>query len=285
MKAYQKGTATIGTAGVGFVLVNPGRGVVNDSNSIQYSTSTYGGTTLTTAAAGVSNANTNSTFVAADIGPGTTAAWRLVGYTLKTDYTGTVLNQSGSRILLVDPTHNSLNGRDEAAMNAELQARKIPTIGSKTASCLYRPVNSEEITFSTSTASAYPFSPYMACMFVAPAGISVTFDWEVWGIYEIQGTNVRGQTFTDPDPAGFAAVSAVANHSNSVVLGSAAAAATQMHKSVTQYIAQGISGVHDVIGAGNQAIQAGRAITSSVGEGVRLFEDVMSVAAPLMAIL
>lgn len=281
-KVFAIGTAYTGSAGVGFVAARPEAAAVNDVTNVWYSTAAYGGTTIDTVAAGVNTANSNAMFTAAEISDDLTT-YRIVGCGLRVRYGGTELNRGGFKVCLVDPTHRTLAGRDEASFNSELQTKRVGITRSWT-TLVYRPVAVNDVNFRASSPTSD--NPYMAALIISPDNaINELFEWECFTIVEYQGANARGQTHTDPDPIGYAAVSAVANKTNSVFTQSASKSAAEMHEAVGHYIAHGISGVNDVVAGASQAIQTASSVASTASRAWSIFEDAFSIAAPLLAFI
>jgi len=281
-KVYARGTAYTGTQGVGFIGCRPEAAATNDVTNVWYTTALYAGTTIDPVAAGVSSANSNAMFTSAEISDDLTT-YRIVGSGLRVRYGGTELNRGGFKVCLVDPTHRALTGRDEASLNSELQAKRVPITRTWT-TLVYRPVTTNDLNFRNAAPSAD--IPYIGVMMISPDNaINELFEWESFTIVEYQGANARGQTHTDPDPIGYAAVSAVANKTNSVFTQSASKSAAEMHEAVGHYIAHGISGVNDVVAGASQAISTASSVASTASRAWSIFEDAFSIAAPLLAFI
>lgn len=278
-KCYAKGTAYTGTAGFGFIALDPRNSVVNDAEAVLYSDASFaGGVINVSAVAGVNAASTNATYASSDIGSAAAnTSYRIVGSSLAVRYGGTELNRGGFKVGLVDPTHSSVLQRNEATMNAELQARKVKVTRDWT-TLTYRPVNSDELNFSSTISAA---APYMAFCIISPDNaIAELFEWEVYTIVEYQGRNVRGQTHTNPDPIGFAAVSAVANQTNGIITKPAAQAAKEMHSAVATYVDKGISAAQTVTSVAQTAASTVSTVAKAASTGWSIFEDILDIAAP-----
>lgn len=279
-KVYSRGTAYTGTAGVGFVTLRPNQACVNDVPSVWYTAPTYSAVIIDHTTS--SSATSNSMFSLADIDPDGTSV-RIVASGLRVRYGGTELNRGGFKVCLVDPTHQTLQGRNEASLNSELQAKRVAVTRQWT-SLVYRPVTTSEISF-TGTISTNG-SGYMGVMMVSPdPSIAELFEWEAFTIVEYQGANARGQTHTDPDPIGYAAVSAVANKTNGIMTVPSSSAAKEMTTAVSHYIAHGISGVNDVVASADRAIATASSVVNTASKAWTIFEDVFAVAAPLLALI
>jgi hypothetical protein len=274
-RVFARGTAYTGTAGVGFISLDPRATAANDQHAIRYTSASYAGTTIVDGTnPGVSTAVTNAPYASAQIDPDI-VQYRVVGCGLRVRYGGTELNRGGFKIAFVDPTHRSVETRDEASLLSEPQAKKLSVTRNWT-NLLYRPVLNSDISFNSNTT---PDAPYMAVMLVSPdTSIAELFEWEVYSLLEYQGASVRGQTHTNADPVGFAAVSAVANQTNGVMQGNSAGHVNQMMKAVHHYLGNGISGVVDVA----QTIPK---VANTAMTAMDIFEDVLEIGLPLLALL
>jgi hypothetical protein len=279
-KVFAIGTAHTGTAGVGFVTFRPQNATANDAPSVWYTTPAYALTNITHASASI--AYSNSPITMAQISPDITTV-RVVGAGIRVRYGGTELNRGGFKVCLVDPTHQSLEGRDEASLNSEVQTRRLAVTRQWT-TMLYRPVNDTETSF-TGNITGLP-TGYMGALFVSPdPSVSELFEWEAFTVVEYQGSTMRGQTHTNPDPVGYAAVSAVANQTNGILTQSSRAASAEMTTAVGHYIAHGISGVNDVVASADRAIATAASVTSTASRAWTIFEDAFAIAAPLLALI
>lgn len=273
-KVYAKGTAYTGSSGIGSITARPGHAIANDSTCVYYTDSAYAGSTIsTTIAAGTLGASTNSPFASANFGPGfDQVSARIVAFGLRFRYSGTELNRGGSKVCLVDPTHNAIGGKSEAEMLADPQAKKLPVTRQWT-SLIMQPILSTEYEFRDSTFG----NGYMGVLLISPdTSVNMPFEFEAYGIFEFQGSIARAQTHTLADPTGFAAVQSVASQMNSVVNKSTASAAQEMHKAVHQYIGDGISTV-------TAGVNTAKAISTGASSAWTIFEDIFELAAPVLA--
>lgn len=275
-RVYVKGTASTGIGGVGFVSARPGHGGSNTSTAVFYTDSSYQGSTVqNTSGPGVNPGSTNSPYSSANFGPGATdLSFRIVSFGLRARYIGTELNRGGSKICLVDPTHNATDGRDEAQLLAEPQARKLP-VSREWVNLHWQPITTDEYGFSSTDFG----SAYMTIMFVSPdASINLPFEFEAYGIYEFQGSVARAQTHTFADPVGFAAVQTVSAQMNSISHGSASRTANEMHKLVHHYVNSGVSGVRGIAETASTA-------AAGVSSAWTILSDIFEMAAPILAFL
>ncbi len=272
-RVFARGTAQTGTTGVGFVAASPGQCFANDTTSVYYTDSTFAGTAFAFTGTGINNAAVNSPYPASEIVT-TAVTARVVGAGLRVRYGGTELNRGGFKICLVDPQHTTLGGRDAASLGAEPQTRRYPVNRTWT-NLMYRPVNTAEISFQAGGALT---SAYMGALLVAPAGVELLYEWEFFAIVEFQGATAVGQSHTNVDPTGYAAASSVINQTNSISTLPAHQSANQMLQATHRYIADGISGVHTLVNTGKQ-------IKNTASQAMSIFEDVMDLSAPLLALI
>lgn len=134
--AFTRFDGAIGTAGVGFVAINPS--VSNDSQSHYYTDSTFTGTSLSilTAASTVDTgvvrgytANipySTDQFLNVSNVQEPSLYGRVVSVGLRITYTGTTLNQSGMCTLLQHPVHGTLTGATTANLQSFGEADICP---------------------------------------------------------------------------------------------------------------------------------------------------------------
>jgi hypothetical protein len=248
IKAFARGTASTGTAGFGFVSCNPATSPANDAFTVGYTLPSFSGTAITPGVVGTGNASSNAPYASTDFSNDATGvASRVVACGLRVRYGGTELARGGFKIGLVDPTHSTVYNRDLASMNSELQTVRLP-VSRQWSALLYRAVRSNETEFATSI-NPTDVLHYMAFMLIAPDATSPTlFEWEFFTIVEYQGAPVRGQSHTDSDPNGYAAVTNVANRMNGVVAVHSSSIANEMLNAVGAHLKNSISGAtHDIV--------------------------------------
>lgn len=208
-RVWSKGTLfTSNVTGVGFIIADPTTAVANDVVALYTTGATFTGSVLTNGGAGVNNAVTNSPFALAAFGDvAALAAYRVVCAGIRIRYVGTELNRGGQIIALLDPTGSSMIGNSSVAMLAEPQARKFPVNRTWT-TVTWRPTDNQDYSFQINPAANSPASLFgpMAIMVIAPNLTPIEFEWEFSAVYEVNGRNIRGQTVTEVDPQGQAAV-------------------------------------------------------------------------------
>lgn len=281
-KNYAKGTLHTGTAGVGFLLCSPNLLAVNDAAPIHYTTSAYAGSTMEVTGTGVNSASSNAPFVSSQIGNAASQIlYRLVAAGIRLRYGGTELNRGGFKIALIDPTHDGLEGRDQASLLSDQQATRY-SVNRDWTSVIWRPVVEAEYRFRTGVSGATD-EPCMGIMVVSPdATLDSLFEWEAYAIYEYQGAVARGQTVTFADPTGFAAVQSVSNTMSGSYRLPGHQVAESTHKSVLQYLMSGISGVID---AGHTVLPYAQKAVKLVGSATGILSEAAQIAAPVLALL
>jgi hypothetical protein len=213
-KCFVKGTADTGTTGFGFVVAEFLNAAASDVVCVRNSLSTYAGTTVDyTTGATVSNSLSNSDYVAADFGnTPTTLQYRIVGAGLKVRYTGTELNKGGQLIAFADPRHRSVFQRSISSIDGNDTSRRF-AMNREWTTVLYRHVDTDDLDFTATLPTVTPANTdstfYTVVCFQAPAGVSLSFEWEMHAHFEVVGRNIRGATPSYADPTGFAAVNAV----------------------------------------------------------------------------
>jgi len=151
-------TATVGTAGVGFIAVTP---ALANGVAVAYgSTAAFAGTAVSDTAAGVTAyAMDNLPYTVANIsGSSSTSAavsGRLVSFGLSTQYTGTVMNQGGLTYKLVEPNHGNLNGATVASLGA-FQETEISRVTSNKNWSVGAGIDAQEVQYPEFDASATP---------------------------------------------------------------------------------------------------------------------------------
>lgn len=218
-----RGVMTLGTAGVGYVLVDPYAGISNagsvaGSNTsfpVLYTDATYtfpnlnylpSGGTLPT---GVSGANTNSPFSVTGP-PLARSQMRLVGAGLRIKYSGTQLYKGGSMALYRQQDNTSVSS---GATNAALLASPLAAAAPVTRdwhSITYNPASIQDVSYQT-------FNPYNGilgnshyCLLIQVTAPAVntnqqTYDFEYTAYFEQIGSNLQLSP-SHSDPVGHGAI-------------------------------------------------------------------------------
>lgn len=210
------GTFTTGTAGVGFVSVQPFETPFNGSTnatpagSVNFSGSTFTGTAFAPASAtGVFEANTDTPYFG--IAANSIVQARLVGCGLRVRNTTPMLNRGGSLVGIEELNHQSLQLNAFTLQICMMEDTASPMAASSDAwkSVTYHPNNPIDIDWYTA-AGSYANGPYindfLGFIANAPPSTPQTFEWQVVAAFEAKGTSVQGLTASHSDPVGFAAV-------------------------------------------------------------------------------
>lgn len=196
LRVFSRGTVTVGTSGVGFVLAQ--HTPANDVDNVFITGGGYAGVTITSAAAGVTAARNNSPYLATDFGASQGKAQnRVVSWGIRVRYTGTRLNMGGTIIALHEPDHQSLNNFTEANLLAFERAHRFAVTDTAWTQVCYQPIATDEFNYLGTGAAG---NPYLG-LFIKSTSQN-TFEYECYLNYEVIGSNVRGKTPNDVDPQG-----------------------------------------------------------------------------------
>jgi len=203
LKVWNKGVLTVGTAGFGFVQALPCAD--NNTNCIWISTATYTGTITALTGTGVSSQVTNSDYTSSQFALGYAGlSCRIVGFGIRVMYTGSLLNLSGDVHVLEEPNHGSLNGLSVANFDAYDKSQKFSTSKMWT-NVTYHPVLPTDTDYA---GNSIPLGagnvPILGIAISSLAGN--TFDYEVYGIFEVIGSIARGKSPSMNDTVGVDAV-------------------------------------------------------------------------------
>jgi len=219
MKAFCKGVFNTGTAGFGYILANPNSGAANDVPAVTYSTAASAVSTTSATIAvdpAMGFAVSNSEYLAAQFGTTPALAkYRVVGCGLKIRYVGTQLNLGGQIIGLHEPDHNNLASQSIANFDAQTESRRLVPDRQWT-TVLYKPVTEDELLFRPDFPSAlFPTVDGVFYMgFIIQSAVAAQpFEFEYYGVYEMEGRNLRGKVPSHNDPLGHAAVHTIASTS------------------------------------------------------------------------
>lgn len=207
IKTFNRGSAQVGTAGYGFVSVDPRDSVTNDGSPVFYTTSAYAGTSFATSVtAGVAIGNMNGPYAVADYAGGVAGnllkRFRLVGCALKVWYAGTEMNLSGEMIAVRHPDNVALAGLTNTQILAIPGSSRYPVTSLREMVHVHWiPVDPVDVEYSGVLAGS---APSMGILFTGVSGSQ--FNYEVWTIYEVIGLNVASRTASHADPEGFSAV-------------------------------------------------------------------------------
>lgn len=228
-----RGTMTMGTNGLGFIIADPFTSVSNGGGNIGTNTSfpvlftnsTFAGTTLNyapiggTLPSGVVGVNSNSLFTAAG-NPLGVGQYRLVGAGLRARYSGNEVYRGGSMILYrIQQNSSVISGlQPNALLTAPLATLAPVTRGWH--SVTFNPDESQFLeyhTFSSFYDSTQSGTSHYSLLIVVQAPVvsltspQQTFDFELNCYYEVIGANLS-LTHSDCDPIGNGAVKSVTSN-------------------------------------------------------------------------
>jgi len=219
MKCYAKGVLSTGTNSFGYIVVDPAQLVANNFSAIVTSTAATAVAVVATNAVQDPNAAffaTNSEYASTAFGSTpATAKYRIVGAGVRIRYIGTQLNLGGYLIGLHEPDHNNLNNQTIANLDAQLESRRLVP-DREWATVLYKPIETLDLEFQDSfpgNASASADGAYYMGFAITSAVAGQPFEWEYYGVYEMEGRNLRRKTPSHKDPVGFSAVHTIASTS------------------------------------------------------------------------
>ncbi len=223
-KYWTKGTFSsspvAGAGGVGFVIMNPGSGISNNTPSVLTNSAALALPQIDITTAGAfTNYFSNADYPAADFGAAAKQG-RVVAAGLRIRNITPNLSRGGQCIGLASPAHETLSGLTVTNLDAfQESARHGGKDLSSWIEVTWRPVDTDDYDFMiTFPAANQPNGATLGFIVVAPSGSPQTYEFEAYGIYELQGQLVTSKTFSVADSKGFDAVS------NSLV------AAPKLHK-------------------------------------------------------
>lgn len=264
-KVWAKGTFGIGTAGFGFVLLDPYQMAVRDSGSgtagypVWFSSTAFAGTATASSgsATGLLAANSNAPYVGTDIALAK-AQWRLVSAGLRVKFIGTSVADSGEIVGLAHPNNCSLTPATVATLQAFPGVRAFSCLEArKWLHVFWRPSTpgDTDYAFTISTNTSYPMMQFVVEN--ATAGQSCAY--EAVANFEYVGYNAysAGRTPSVSDPVGFAAVT---NSADATWAGAAASVPGRV-TSVLNAATKALGDISGVAAAAAGTAKAYRALT------------------------
>lgn len=112
VKIIARGTGAVGTAGLGFVVVNPGSSQASNGNGISVTGSTFAGTTFASSGTGITQYNADAPYTAAQInGDENTISVRLINAAVRITSTANAMVADGVHFAYCEPNHHSVVGQ------------------------------------------------------------------------------------------------------------------------------------------------------------------------------
>lgn len=213
VRYWAKGVAHTGTAGVGFVALNPfvswNEVLADPARSVYYTGPTFAGTTTSYSlgTTGVSAASLNSEYISTS-----NYKYRLVAAGLRVRYAGTELNRGGRVFCLEEPDHATTSGFSMSSIG-QYDTHRVFRPDQQWKSVTHHPADEDEFDYFTPTVAGN-LHYLLIMMEAADAATTLAFEWEVDCIYELIGPVVRGLTPTPVDMVGLSAVQTFANTTN-----------------------------------------------------------------------
>lgn len=198
-----------GANGFGFIAVSPFNGVANDGDFVFYNSQALALPLIDVTTAGqFTLANSNADYQVSEFSGLTPKSARVVSCGLRIRNLTSALTRGGQCIGLAEPSHGTISTMTVTGMDAyQESARHGAKDLSQWIELLWRPVDTDDMDFnSTFFNPNVPNGVDMGFILVAPAGAPQTYEFEAFGIYELQGQLVTGKSFSVADTKGYDAV-------------------------------------------------------------------------------
>jgi len=264
-RTYAKFTFSLGNNFEGFVVFSPPLAIVKGTPCAIANSPTFNLNVITLNDPNNVVATSNSNFNESAIGQGVNdIGVRVVGALMRIRYIGTELNRSGTATCIQDPTHASIQGRNQSELDSEIESRSV-YIGKDWINIPYCPKTVNEYQFLTNNipnTSKYPNIAAAVPYWYIGAWLSCStqskFEVECWCVGEVTGAPVTGQTLSHADPT---ALSAVVTAGSALVPHTASLPAMQenMLERASRYIATSTSYVTSAKKLGASALKFGEA--------------------------
>lgn len=207
--ARQRGGFVVGTAGVGFISVDPYLFGTDADNAILFTDSAYASNQYTDAGIGVNLTSSDSTFDLASFDPATQAArsLRIVGFGIRVRYTGSEITRSGQCIAFRQPENRMIVA--PSTMPALLANREAVTVPAdrKWHLCLWKPASPRDLGYYDDFAD-FSTTEWSQLIVVNGAEPGTSFEVDLIGWYEVIGNSLPFLSRSHSDPLGLSVVSA-----------------------------------------------------------------------------
>jgi len=201
------GTFFTGTAGTGFVMLNPYLGVFQDpvpnaTNAINSSLATFASLAFQSyPTLGVSTAITTSPYTSALTQE--QATFRLVGAGVRCRNVTPLLNRGGSLVGIETMNHDTLVGQTLAACMLEDSAERCNTNSAGWNTVVYHPQEPSELSFVSGTTAGTSFLGFIAQSASQDGALPAqVYEWECVICVEMKGAQIHGLTPSYSDPVG-----------------------------------------------------------------------------------
>lgn len=241
---WNEGTMIVGTAGTGYVAMNPFAGQLSAGAYIgQATNAVFGGVTISPfATAGTNSLFSNSPYPTAVSG----LEARVVAAGIRIWYSGPINVMGGDIVAVQEPNHGDLTGASFSQLLAYSQSRRSSPAMATRYGCVFTPINTNEFDYTKCVAALSP-QLFMAVMVNGAPGTQ--WSYELFAHYEYQGPTVRGKTPVHIDAVGVSSVLAVAENSSASTSFSSkgvkddANRVSAMWENMGHYALKGVSGV------------------------------------------
>jgi len=219
-----RATFAVGTAGYGYVALNPYNPYAYSTGSANWACATTSAFTgpgyyLPNGSNGVNWINNDSGFSYVQAN-GYEHAYRVVGSGIKVMYTGNEMNRQGLFLIYRDPSNTALaDGSTFDALATMREAAQV-AVTKDWHCCLWKPASASDITYAPrgndiDVGGGNKLYAQNPCMMIGIAGgtpgASIQFDLITW--FELTGRSLPTLTVSHTDPVGFSlASSAVSAH-------------------------------------------------------------------------
>jgi len=224
-KYWSKGTFSTSSVAAaqdtGFIACVPINGVFNNASFIYYNSAAYSSTIVDVTTAGqFTTVASNADYPLADFSAATKTA-RIVAAGLRIRNITPALTRGGQCVGLAEPAHGTLNGLSIQGFNAYQESNKHgPKETASWIELLWRPAESDDMDFYSTFAPGNSVNgACLGFLIQGPAANPQSYEYEAYGIYELQGQLVTSKTFSVADTKGYEAIT------NTLV------AAPKLHKS------------------------------------------------------
>jgi hypothetical protein len=220
VRYFARGNFSTGVSGIGWIACDPNYGVTSDFAMTFFTLPAYTLNVVNFADTNVGFSSSNSDYVHTVFGAsGTGAEWRVVSCGLRIRYTSTELNRGGQIFALTEPSHNSVQNFSQGDINGYTETKWFPVTDRDWVTIVWYPILSYEFDFSNTFILFNPVGgAYLAqasfpmVFYITAPGTPITFDYECFAVYELNGLHIQGKTVSHADASGFASVhSAIAS--------------------------------------------------------------------------
>lgn len=198
-----RGTFSIGTAGVGFILMN-GYNLASDTPTVRTTTPTYAAPIVDATLPGTLTANNNSPFVTSQISTNGVQL-RLVGAGIKCRYMGSEIQRSGRAVMVRSPVNGALpNGLPPQAYLTYRESNTAPNDRKEHFVC-HRPAAALDLSYNALVTSVTTSYQMAIIVEAGTAGAGQVWEYETIQWFEVIGQPTPGFTVSHSDPLGMAA--------------------------------------------------------------------------------